>query len=141
MMDDIAVQHHITVLWGIDLLAGLCGGVMGAIGGLSGVIPAFWCTLRDMGKERQRATMQIFNLSILCLTLFGYLASGSISAADWARFPVVAIALVLPTWYGIRLYLRMDQVRFRRVILCLLTLSGLTMVLAGWQQIGFPFHF
>ncbi len=125
------------VRWWLDVLAGLCGGVMGAIGGLSGVIPAFWCTLCGMGKERQRATMQIFNLSILCIALFGYLAQGNISADDWGRFPIVAIALILPTWYGTRLYLRMDQARFRRLILCLLTLSGLAMVLAGGQQIGF----
>ena len=111
-----------------DGVAGLCGGVMGALGGATGVAPTLWCTLRGYDKDLQRALIQNFNLATLALTMAGYLASGMVGASHWPRMALVAPALVIPALLGARLYDRIGQVGFRRIVLGLLTASGIAML-------------
>jgi hypothetical protein len=44
---------------------------------------------------------------------------------------VVAVALLIPSLWGSRIYRGLSDLAFRRVVLLLLTLSGLAMVLAS----------
>ena len=44
-----------------DAAVGLSGGVMGGLGGFTGVLPTLWCTLRGLDKDVQRAIIQNFN--------------------------------------------------------------------------------
>ena len=46
-----------------DALAGAAGGVMGGLGGFTGVVPTLWCTVRGFDKDRQRGIIQNFNLA------------------------------------------------------------------------------
>ena len=55
---------------------GLAGGVMGGLGGFTGVLPTLWCTLRRLDKDVQRAIIQNFNLAMLLVTFITYLATG-----------------------------------------------------------------
>ena len=48
-----------------DAVAGAAGGVMGGLGGFTGVVPTLWCTLRGFEKDVQRAVIQNFNLAML----------------------------------------------------------------------------
>ena len=51
-----------------DAVAGAAGGVMGGLGGFTGVVPTLWCTLRGFEKDVQRAVIQNFNLAMLAVT-------------------------------------------------------------------------
>ena len=57
-------------------LAGLAGGVMSGVGGLSGVVPTLWCTLRGFDRDAQRAVIQNFNLAMLSVALGAACAGG-----------------------------------------------------------------
>jgi len=48
-----------------DGLVGWIGGVMGGLGGFTGVAPTLWCTLRGMDRDLQRSVVQNFNLATL----------------------------------------------------------------------------
>ena len=48
-----------------DAAVGLLGGVMGGIGGFSGVLPSLWITLRGWDKDLQRSVIQNFSLVAL----------------------------------------------------------------------------
>ncbi|WP_238926397.1 sulfite exporter TauE/SafE family protein [Achromobacter xylosoxidans] len=113
--------------WG-DGAVGLVGGVMGGIGGFAGSVPTLWCTLRGFGKDTQRAVIQNFNLSMLAVTMATYLATGIVTRDMAPMFAVVAPAMLIPTLLGTRLYIGISEVTFRRLVLGLLTCSGLTLL-------------
>jgi uncharacterized membrane protein YfcA len=107
-----------------DAAFGAIGGVMGGLGGSTGVVPTLWCTLRRFDKDRQRAVIQNFNLTMLAITFAAYLATGLVQASMLPLFALVAPAMLIPARYGARLYLGISELAFRQVVLGLLTLSG-----------------
>jgi uncharacterized membrane protein YfcA len=114
-----------------DGLSGVIGGVMGGLGGFPGVVPTLWCSVRGFGKDTQRSIIQNFNLSMLAVTFGSYVATGMVRSEHLPLFGVVAPALIVPSLLGARLYARISQVAFRKVLLALLTLSGAALVIAA----------
>lgn len=114
-----------------DALAGAAGGVMGGIGGFTGAIPTLWCTLRGLPKDRQRAIVQNFNLATLAVTMAGYVATGAVTRGMLPLMPVVAVSLLVPSLLGARIYTGLSELAFRRVVLTLLSLSGVAMLSAS----------
>jgi uncharacterized protein len=118
-----------------DATAGLVGGVMGGIGGLSGPAPTLWCTMRDWSRDAQRAVVQSFNLAMQAVTLTVYVMDGAITAETGRMFALVAPALVVPCLIGARLYARVSEDQFRRLVLGLLFLSGLGLLAASGSRL------
>ena len=113
-----------------DAAAGLVGGMMGGLGGLTGPAPVLWCTLRGWDRDTQRAVFQTFNIGMAGLTLGTYVALGLIGREALRDFALIGPALMIPALLGARLYRRISVLAFRRLILVLLLLSGI-MLLAG----------
>jgi uncharacterized membrane protein YfcA len=113
-----------------DGAVGLLGGVMGGIGGFSGVLPSLWVTLRGWDKDLQRGVIQNFSLAALAATLAGYVASGLATPDMWPKLAVVVPALLLPSLLGARIYHGLSPAAFRRVVLVLLSVAGLAMIAA-----------
>jgi uncharacterized membrane protein YfcA len=111
-----------------DAGVGVLGGILSGIGGLPGPAPIIWCTLRGWDKDVQRAVFQPFFLAMHALTFASYGASGLLSTAMLPSFLVVALATVVPTVVGARLYRRFSDTGFRRAVLGLLALSGLVLL-------------
>lgn len=111
-----------------DGASGLAGGIMGGLGGLSGTPVTVWYTLRGWDKETGRAVLQTFNIAMHALTITVYAFSGLLTA-ELGRLGAVAVpAMVVPVWLGMRLYARIDDAAFRRVVLGLLLASGMVML-------------
>ncbi|MDR7377705.1 putative membrane protein YfcA [Rhodoferax ferrireducens] len=114
-----------------DGVVGMAGGVMGGLGGFTGALPTLWCTLRGLEKDAQRAIVQNFNLSMLLVTMGTYLASGIVTRSMLPMFGVVAVAMLVPTLMGARLYIGISEMAFRKIVLGLLTASGVAMLVAS----------
>ncbi|HSV36308.1 MAG TPA: sulfite exporter TauE/SafE family protein [Ramlibacter sp.] len=114
-----------------DAIAGAAGGMMGGLGGFTGVVPTLWCTLRGFEKAAQRAVIQNFNLSMLAITLASYFATGLVTRDMLPLFAVVAPAMLIPSLLGARLYSGISDSAFRRVVLGLLTASGIALLVAA----------
>jgi len=111
-----------------DGTAGFSGGVIGGLSGFTGIAPAIWCTVRGYDKATQRALLQNFNLATLAAT-FAILAwKGSVPRPMWPHLGLVAGALVVPSMIGAKIYGRLSDVAFRRVVLALLTFAGAAIV-------------
>jgi uncharacterized membrane protein YfcA len=115
-----------------DGVAGLIGGAMGGLAGLSGPAPILWCTLRGWDRDIQRAVFQSFNLCMAALTMTIYLGFGLIGREALHVFALIAPALLIPTLLGARLYRNFSVYAFRQLVLVLLLLSGI-MLLVGSQ--------
>jgi uncharacterized membrane protein YfcA len=117
----------------------MSGGMLGAIAGLSGTLPTLWCTLRGLEKEAQRNIIQNFNLAMLAVTFCVYLARGMVSPPMLPYLATVGLAAAAPVLLGSRLYAGMSERAFRRLVLGLLTLSGVALLLASaphvWARI------
>jgi uncharacterized membrane protein YfcA len=112
-----------------DAASGWAGGLMGGLGGMAGSIPALWASLRGWDKDIQRGVMQAFNISMHVATLTGYVLAGGIitlEALKW--FGVIAPVLAIPALIGAMLFRRMNALAFRRLVLGLLFLSGVTLI-------------
>ncbi len=111
-----------------DTLSGAAGGVMGGLGGFTGVVPTLWCTLRGWQKDEQRAVIQNFNLTMQIVIFASYLGTGIIEARMLPLFAIVAPAMLIPVLLGARLYIGISEVAFRQVVLGLLTASGVALL-------------
>jgi uncharacterized membrane protein YfcA len=118
-----------------DGAVGLAGGIMGGLGGFTGVLPTLWCTLRGMDKDVQRAIIQNFNLAMLLVTFATYAGTGLISREALPMLAIVVPAMLVPTLWGARLYHGMSEAQFRQIVLGLLTLSGLAMLVASAPKV------
>lgn len=114
-----------------DGFVGAGGGFMGAFGGFTGVLPTLWCTLRGLEKDSQRAIIQNFNLAMLAVTFASYIATGIVTTATLPYFAIVAPAMLIPSLLGARLYIGISEATFRKVVLGLLTASGVALLMAS----------
>ena len=114
---------------GADAGVGVLGGIMGGLGGLSGPAPALWAVLKGWDRQTQRSVIQGFNLAMQASTMLTYLLTATVTAQALGLFPVVVLAVLVPTLLGVRLYRGLSDQTFRRVVLGLLTVSG-------WLLIG-----
>ena len=113
----------------VDGVVGFGGGVLGGFAGLSGVLPTLWCTLQKWPKDRQRTTYQVFNTAMHTLTLTFYGFAGRLDGSLVRPLLAALPALALGTAVGFLCYRRVNDVQFRRIVLCLLALSGVTLLL------------
>jgi hypothetical protein len=100
-----------------EMLIGFLGGVLGGIAGLSGPPPIVWGTLRAWPKARRRRTLQAFNTAILAAMLLASLLGGLIGMRLLVASAIALPATLLGNWLGERLYRRLDERRFDRVVL------------------------
>ena len=71
-----------VVTWGgraADGVAGLGGGILGGLAGLSGVLPTIWASLRGWDRDIKRGIFQSFNLSILLFAMLSQAIGGFIT--------------------------------------------------------------
>ncbi|MFI8570712.1 sulfite exporter TauE/SafE family protein [Stenotrophomonas bentonitica] len=122
-----------------DGVVGFAGGIMGGLGGFTGTLPTLWCTLRGYERDVQRSVVQNFNLSMLLVTMGTYVGTGIVTRDMLPMFAIVAPAMLIPTLLGTRVYIGISDLRFRQIVLSLLTVSGIALLasslpaLLGWR--------
>jgi uncharacterized membrane protein YfcA len=107
---------------------GFGGGVLGGFAGLSGPLPIIWLQLRGGPSIDQRAVYQPFNLVILGLAALSMAAAGHIDATVLTVAAACVPLSLGGAWVGVRLYARVGDALFRRVVLGLLMASGLALL-------------
>src|SRR5262249_10524475 len=112
---------------------GFVNGVLGGMTGLPGFIITVWCQLRGWTKDAQRAVFQPVILAAMVVTAISLSLSGAITAEIAKLYGLGLPALLAGLWLGFKLYGRLDERTFRKLILLLLLASGLALVGAhGW---------
>ncbi len=111
-----------------DGFAGWLGGIGGGIAGIAGPFPTLWTTLRGWDKDAQRGVLQAFNIAMHSVTFTVYLGTGKAAAVALPVYAGVLAAVVLPAVAGVLLFRRLTTLQFRRLILVLLTASGVALI-------------
>jgi uncharacterized membrane protein YfcA len=110
-----------------DAMVGFAGGVLGGLGGYSGVLPTIWTQVRGWPKEVARGLYQPFIVFAQVVTL-AIIGTISVDRAGIFLFLTTIPALALGAWLGLRVYGRLNDRRFRQVLSVMLLLSGLTLL-------------
>jgi uncharacterized membrane protein YfcA len=113
---------------GADTVIGLIGGILGGLGGYSGVLPAIWTQLRGWSKVEARAFYQPF-IVIMHITTIAMLGAVAIDRAGLVLLMLALPVLVIGTWVGWRLYGQLNEKRFRQALAVMLLLSGAVLIL------------
>jgi len=111
-----------------DASVGFLNGVLGGLTGLAGILTTIWCGMRGWPKDEQRAVFQPIGVAIFAMSAFWLGARGAIST-DIIWLFVIGLPVVLAgTWFGLKLYGKLGEAGFRRVVLVLLLVSGLALL-------------
>jgi uncharacterized protein len=111
-----------------DAAVGFVAGVLGGIGGYSGVLPTIWTQLRGWSKDTARGVYQPFILVMQIATL---VAAGVVTLDTFAIVLIGASvpALLAGAWLGWIAFGRLDERRFRQVLAAMIMVSGAMLVL------------
>jgi len=111
-----------------EVAAGFAGGITGGATAFPGAIPTIWCNIRGLSKVEQRGIVQPFILLMQIATLVYFSKMGILASGTWTSYIWCLPAVIGGTWLGLKLFNRVDDVRFRRLILLFLLVSGATLM-------------
>ncbi|ODM71848.1 permease [Bradyrhizobium elkanii] len=109
---------------GVDGVVGFLNGVLGGITGLAGILVTVWCGLRGWPKDVQRAVFQPVAVGTFLMGALWIGAKGAFSAETIKLFLIGLPALFAGTWLGLKLFGRLNDAAFRKIVLVLLLVSG-----------------
>jgi uncharacterized membrane protein YfcA len=112
-----------------DAGVGFLNGVLGGMTGLAGILVTLWCGLRGWPKDVQRAVFQPVAVAIFLMSAVWIGASGEVTPDTLKLFLLGLPALLAGTWLGLKLFGRLDEAAFRKVVLALLLGSGAVLML------------
>jgi uncharacterized protein len=111
-----------------DTGIGLLNGILGGATGLAGIIVTIWCGLRGWPKDVQRTVFQPVGVSVFAMSAVVLGASGAVDIDTLRLFAIGLPILLAGTWLGLKLYGRIDDAGFRKIVLTLLLVSGLALM-------------
>ena len=111
-----------------DLGIGFFNGLLGGLTGLGGIIVTIWVQLRGWPKDVQRIVFQPVILAAQAMTAISLAFAGAYTAETIKLYLYGLPALAAGIWIGLKLYGKLDEAGFRKVILVLLLVSGLSLV-------------
>jgi uncharacterized protein len=112
----------------VDGVVGFLNGILGGLTGLAGILVTIWCGLRGWPKDVQRATFQPVAVAVFLMTAIWLGVKGTVTAETIRLFLIGLPCLVAGTWLGLRLFGRIDEATFRKIVLALLFASGALLI-------------
>jgi hypothetical protein len=113
-----------------DAGVGFLNGVLAGLTGLPGFIITVWCQLRGWSKDLQRAVFQPVMLAAIAANLVSLGIAGAFTAPTIRLYLLGLPAMAAGIWVGFKLYGKLDDAAFRKVILVLLLIAGVGLLAA-----------
>jgi uncharacterized membrane protein YfcA len=113
-----------------DVGVGVANGFLAGLTGLIGIVISIWCQLRGWPKDVQRTVFQPVMLLVSLMTGTSLVAAGAATPETGKLFLLGAPVVLAGTWLGLRLYGKISESGFRRVVLVLLLAAGAGLVVA-----------
>src|SRR5438105_4458565 len=106
-------------------------GVIGGATGLAGIAGVVWSGMRGWSPAEQRAVFQPAGVAVFALTALWLGGAGMIGRDTLGLFLLGLPALAVGAWAGLKLFGKIDDAAFRRIVLSLLLVSGAALLLLG----------
>lgn len=118
-----------------DGSVGLVNGLLCGLTGLPGFIITIWCQLRGWTKDAQRAVFQPVMLGAIVVTAISLGVTGAITSETAKLYVLGLPAMLGGLWAGFKLYGKLDEPSFRKVVLLALLFSGIALIAAHGLQL------
>ncbi|MGE8538758.1 MAG: sulfite exporter TauE/SafE family protein [Acinetobacter sp.] len=115
------IQHSGKIA---DSGIGLIGGILGGLGGFCGAVPSAWVMLKQLPKAQQRYILRHFNFAVQLFAFAAYLWQGMINKSHLPYMAVLIIFVSIPAILGAKLFYKISELLFKRIILSLLFSAG-----------------
>ncbi len=112
------------------IVAGFVGGIFGGISALSGVVTTIWSGLFGWTKQEKRGVFQAFNLSMGILSLILFAAWGFLDRQFFFTALIAIPVALTAASIGVRVFERMGNAGFTKLINILLALSATNLVIS-----------
>jgi uncharacterized membrane protein YfcA len=119
-----------------DTGIGFFNGMLGGLTGLGGIIVTVWCQMRGWPKDVQRTIFQPVILASGVVTIASFASAGLITMETVKLWMLGAPVMLVGVWVGLKLYGKLDETAFRRVVLWLLLFSGASLVVPSMLSIS-----
>ena len=119
----------------VDAGIGFLNGVLCGLTGLPGFIITVWCQMRGWSKDLQRAIFQPVMLAASLATGASLAVKGSLTWRIGELYCLALPALIAGLWLGFRLYGKLDDASFRKVLLWLLLFAGVALFSASYIKL------
>ena len=110
------------------IIAGSCGGLVGALFGTGGPFYVVYLKMRQLNKSQFRATIAMIFLFDGGARMSGYALNGLFTSQVLSLVVTLLPVLFLAMYVGHHLHIKIDQQRFNQVISVLLMVSGLMLI-------------
>jgi uncharacterized membrane protein YfcA len=111
------------------ILAGSCGGMVGALFGTGGPFYVLYLKMRQLNKGQFRATIAMIFLFDGGARMTGYALNGLFTSQLLWMCVILLPVLFLGMYVGHHLHIKIDQQRFNQVISVLLMVSGVMLII------------
>jgi len=118
------VQSNVATDFGVGIVNGFVGGLTG----LGGVVVTIWCQLRGGTKDPQRAIFQPVLFATFVTSAVAYVFAGAYTVETLKLYAFALPVLGVALWCGFWLYGKLDDAAFRKLILLLLLVMGVTLI-------------
>jgi hypothetical protein len=111
-----------------EVAVGFLNGLLAGLTGLVGIVVVIWCQLRNWPKDVQRTIFQPVLLATILTSTVSLSVAGAVTAETVKLYLLGLPSMLAGTWVGLKLYGRIDDAAFRKIILLLLLVSGVSLV-------------
>lgn len=118
-----AIDHQ-----GRNILIGFGGGLIGGLTAMPGALPTIWCDMHGMPKDQQRGLVQPFIAAMQVSALMLMLSRHELPSNILTDLAVSLPPLAAGTLLGVLMFRRINESAFRRIIMIMLLVSGLSLV-------------
>jgi hypothetical protein len=115
------------------LFAGLLAGTIGGLCANPGPVMVIWSNLLGLNKEQQRAVVQPFILAVQLLALLIFVIRGGVFSGCLGILWISSFTVILlTTRLGVMAFRRLSNLTYNRLVVILLTISGMSLIAKGW---------
>jgi uncharacterized protein len=114
-----------------DIAIGVSNGLIGGLTGLGGIISTISCQLRGWSKDKQRAVFQPVLFAAFVVISISQLVAGSYTAETVKLYGIGLPFMVAGIWIGFKLYGTINDETFRKTVLVLVLLAGVSLVVSA----------
>jgi uncharacterized protein len=111
-----------------DIGIGFVNRLVGGLTGLGGVVSTISCQWRGWTRDAQRAVFQPVLFAAFVVILFSLAVTGAFTTETVKLYGLGLPFLLVGLWSGFRLYGKIDDEMFRKVVLLLILLAGLSLI-------------
>jgi uncharacterized protein len=111
-----------------DVAIGISNGLVGGLTGLGGIISTISCQFRGWSRDKQRAVFQPVLFAAFVIIAISQLVAGSYTVETLKLYAIGLPFMVAGIWIGFRLYGTISDETFRKAVLILVLIAGVSLV-------------